>query len=132
MAAFSVTYECSLTAHSHVSPLISLLYLFFILKCQLPKKETLDAKTKLLILFHEGGQFCPTSKSYSHNFNFCKVTQKRYQICARNLFPSFFNKTKITNKSRDLHMTSLWNSSSILRSNYYKFKSAVTLSKNDI
>ena len=39
-----------------------------------------------LTLFEEGGgQFCPTSKSYSHNFNLSKVTQKRYQISARNL-----------------------------------------------
>ena len=40
-----------------------------------------------LTLFYEGGgQFCPTSKSYSHNFTLSKVTQKRYQMCARNLF----------------------------------------------
>ena len=46
--------------------------------------------------------------------------------------PIFSNKTKIINKSRDLPMTSLWNSSSILWSNSHKIKSAVTLSKTDI
>ena len=29
-------------------------------------------------IWRGGGQFCPTSKSYSHNFNLSKVTQKRY------------------------------------------------------
>ena len=43
--------------------------------------------THILTLFYEGGgQFCPASKSYSHNFKLNKFTQKRYQICARNLF----------------------------------------------
>ena len=39
------------------------------------------------------------------------------------------NKTKIFNRSRNLPMTSLWNSTSILWSNSHKIKSAVTLSK---
>ena len=33
-----------------------------------------------------GGLICPTSKIYYAIFNLAKVTQKCYQICARNLF----------------------------------------------
>ena len=31
------------------------------------------------------GQFFPTPKMHSYNFNLGKVTQKRYHICARNV-----------------------------------------------
>ena len=48
-------------------------------------------KCKNLTLFYQGGgQFCPTSKIYSNNFNLGKVTQKCYQICTRNLFSYLF------------------------------------------
>ena len=78
-----------------------------------------------LILFYEGGELCPTPKSYSQNFNLVKVAQKCYQICAINLFSWFFSTKQFINKSRDLPMTSLSNSPSIPRSNSHKIKSAV-------
>ena len=41
-----------------------------------------------------GGQFCPTPKTFSHNFNLGKVTQKRCQIYARYLFSFLFQENK--------------------------------------
>ena len=82
---------------------------------------------------YEGDNFFLHPKVIPISLKLGKDTQKRYQICARNLFSYFFpTKTKIINKSRDLPMTSLWNSTSILRSNSHKIKSAITLLKNDI
>ena len=72
---------------------------------------------------HIEDNFSPTPKSYFHNFNFGKVTQKRYQICARNLFSYFFlEKTEITNKSRGKPMTPSKNLPSNLQSNSKKIK----------
>ena len=59
---------------------------------------------QVLPYFIRGGQFCPTPKIFRHNFNLGKVTQKRCQTCARNLFFLLFSRKKNFNMSRDLPM----------------------------
>ena len=41
-----------------------------------------------------GGQFCPTLKIFSNNFNLSKVKRKCYQMCAKNLFSKFVSKSR--------------------------------------
>ena len=89
---------------------------------------------KLFFIFYliRGDNFVLHQKIIPITSIWLKLHKNVFRYVLEIYFPNFFNQIKIINKSRDLPMTSLWNSPSIPRSNSHKIKSAVTLSKIDV
>ena len=67
---------------------------FWCPKFKFPKFKSAKYFVISPILLGGGGQFCPTPKSYSNNFNLGKFTQKCYQILARSYFPNFLQQNQ--------------------------------------
>ena len=86
----------------------------------------------VLTLIIRGSNFVLHPKFIPKSSVLIKLHKYVFRYALEIYYPNFFNKSKFINKSRDLHMTSLWNSPLISRSNSHNIKNAVTLSKTDI